>query len=119
MKPLTDSDNLLKRFNHFKDGELRSVEVISPTSIRVTLAGQDEAREYDWKSIQLEFSEILDAQLLENSKYHLIDMTDGISILKINDSLAFGIGECYNVSNIKASHSYIMAKYIKYEEASF
>ena len=119
MKPLANVDEFLKRFNHFKDGEFRSIEVISPTTMLVTLAGQDEARAYDWQSVKLEFQGITDARLIENTKCALIDMNDGISIIKDNNILAFGIGECYNVSSVKTSSCYIQATYIKYQDNSF
>ena len=119
MKPLTNIDEFLKRFNNFKDGEFRSIEVISPTTMLVTLAGQDEARAFDWISKKLEFNNVSDARLLENSKLSLVDMSDGVSIINENNKLAFGIGECYNISNIKSSTCHIECSGIKYEEGLF
>ena len=94
MKPLTNIDSFLKRFNHFKDGEFRSIEIISPTTMLIHLAGQDEARAFDWVSVNLEFTNIISAQLVEDSKLPLLDMSEGISIINNTNSLAFGIGEC-------------------------
>lgn len=119
MKPLLNIDEFLKRFNHFKDGEFRSIEVISPTTMLITLAGQDEARAFDWVSVRLEFSNVCDAKLLENSKLSLLDMSEGINIVKNDTFLAFGIGECYNLSSVKSSTCYIESKSIKYKEDLF
>lgn len=119
MKPLNNIDSFLKRFDNFKGGELRSIEVISPITMIITLAGQDEARAFDWISIQLECNAISDALLLENAKLSLINMDDGISILKTNNTLAFAIGECYNESSIKSSSCYIQCSSIKYQEGLF
>lgn len=119
MKPLNNIDLFLKRFNNFKDGEFRSIKIISPTTIEIKLAGQDEAREFDWLGIKLEFTGINDAQLLENKKLMHLDMSNGISILNHNNSLAFGVGECYNVSNIKTASIYLICTQIKYEEENF
>lgn len=119
MKPLLNVDDFLKRFNNFKDAELRSIEVISPTTMLVTLAGQDEARAFDWLSIKLELSGVSDARLLEDKKLSLLDMNDGISILNNTNSLAFGIGECYNISSIRNSSCFIECSSIKYEEDLF
>jgi hypothetical protein len=119
VKPLTNIEEFLKRFNNFKDGELRSIEVISPTTMLVKLAGQDEARAFDWISVKLEFNNISDARLLDDSKLSLIDMNDGISIIKNDNNITFGIGQCYNESSIKNSSSYIKSQTVKFEEGQF
>lgn len=119
MKPLTNTEKFLKRFNNFKDGEFRSIQMNSPTTMRIVLAGQDEARSYDWITVTLEFNTVSDARLLEESKLSLLDMSDGVSIINDNNSIAFGIGECYNVSSIKNSSCYIECANIKYEEGLF
>lgn len=119
MKPLTNTKEFLKRFDNFKHGEFRSIEVISPTTIVVTLAGQDRAREFDWLGMKLEFNSVSDARILENDKLLLIDMSDGISIINENNRFAFGIGICYNISNIKTSTCHIECLNIKYKEISF
>lgn len=119
MKPLTNVEKFLKRFNNFKSGELRSIEVVSPTTMLVTLAGQDEARAFDWISIKLEFNNVSDAKLLENSKLSLVDMSDGIGMIKNDSGIAFGIGACYNEASIKSSSCYIEASTVKLEEGQF
>ena len=119
MKPITNIDEFLKRFNNFKDGEFRSIEVSSPTTMLVTLAGQDNARAFDWISLKLEFNGISDARILDNSKLAFVDMSDGISIINEDTKLAFGIGECYNISNIKSSTCYVECSSIKFEEDLF
>ena len=118
LKPLTNIKEFLDRFDNFKDGEFRSIEVITPTTMLVTLAGQDKAREFDWVSVKLEFNNISDARILEDKKLSLVDMGDGISIID-ETKLAFAIGECYNISSIKSSTCYIECLTIKYEEGLF
>ena len=121
MKPLLKKDlsAFLKRFDGFKDAELRSIEIISPTIVKITLAVQDSAREFDWITIKLELSEIIDARLLENSKLPHVDMSEGISIIFIESQVAFGIGNYDNFSNITNSACYIKAASIKYQEDSY
>jgi len=121
MKPLLakDLDNFLKRFNHFIDAEFRCIEVVSPNTITLTLATQDEARAFDWVSITLELSGIKDAKLTENSKLNFIDMSDGISLIYKEDSFAFGIGRCKDIPNIKTSICYIVGSSLKYKENIF
>lgn len=121
VKPLLKKDlsAFLKRFDGFKGAELRSFEIISPTIIKITLAVQDSAREFDWITIKLELSEIIDAKLLENSKLSHVDMSDGISIIFTQSQVAFGIGNYDNFSNITNSACYIKAASIKYQEDSY
>ena len=121
MKPLlaNNLDTFLKRFDNFRDSELRSMEVISPTLIRVTLAGQDSARAHDWVSVELEFSGVQDAKLLENAKLSFVDMSDGVSIITFNNLFAFGIGKCYNIEGIKNSTCQVVSSGLKYQEGLF
>lgn len=121
VKPLLKKDLslFLKRFDGFKDAELRSIEMISPTIVKITLAVQDSAREFDWITIKLELSEIIDAKLLENSKLPHVDMSDGITIIFTQSQVAFGIGNYDNFSNITNSACYIKAASIKYQEDSY
>ena len=120
MKPLLAKDlaAFMQRFNNFKDGEFRSLEVISPTTMKITLAGQDEARAFDWVSLELELSGVNDAKLLDSSKLHLVDMGDGINLIYDGD-FAFGVGEYDNLSNIKDSTCYIVCTDLKYQEGAF
>jgi len=121
MKPLLakDLDTFLKRFGYFRDGEFRHVEIISPTTISLTLATQDEARAFDWVTITLEFNGVSDAVLLDNSKLNLVDMGDGISIINENNLFHFGIGKCNNLSSIQTSTCQVVSSSLKYEEGLF
>ena len=120
MKPLLAKDlaAFMQRFNNFKDGEFRSLEVISPTTMKIILAGQDEARAFDWISIELEFNGVSDARLLDSSKLHLVDMSDGVNLIH-DKKIAFGIGEYDNISSMKSSTCYIICKDVKYQEGTF
>ena len=121
MKPLSlqDLPKLVERFSSFRDAEIRSFETVSPTQIKIILAVQDSARAYDWITVALEFSGVVDARLLDDNSLELVDMSDGANILKDEHLFAFGIGECYNISTIKSSICFIIAKSLKYEEGSF
>jgi hypothetical protein len=118
-KPLTNTKDFLKRFNNFKDGEFRSIEIISPTVMIITLSGQDNARDFDWISMKFELNGIDDARLIDNSKLSLVDMSDGISIVQTKNKFIFGIGKYDTVSNIKDSSCFIASSTIKYEEGLF
>ncbi|MBU0720046.1 hypothetical protein KJ877_01750 [bacterium] len=121
MKPLLakELDNFLERFDYFKDGEFRSIDINSATSILITLSAQDKARAFDWVSIDLEFSGVSDARLLDNSKLSHVDMNEGISILFQDKNFYFGIGECSSLNSIKSSTCQITSSSLKYKEGLF
>jgi len=120
MKPLLKKDisPFLKRFDSFRGSKLNSIEIVTPTTLKITLTAQDGAREFDWIIITLELSGINDAQLPQNSKLPHIDMSEGLTIISTDTQIAFGIGNYDNFSNITNSICYIKATSIKYEECS-
>nr|WP_321267247.1 hypothetical protein [uncultured Sulfurimonas sp.] len=121
MKPLLAKDlpNFVNRFGNFIDAEIRSIEIISPTTMLASIACQDSARSFDWLTLKLEFSGVSDARLLESSKFSFIDMNDGISILNQENNFLFAIGKYDTISGIKNASTYIISSFIKYEEKSF
>ncbi len=121
MKPIPSKDieSFLQRFDNFRDGEFRSIEVISPTNILVTFAGQDSVREFDWICMKFEFSGVNDAKLLESEKLSLVDMNDGINVICENDNFTFCIGSYESQSSAKNSICYIKCSSLKYQEGLF
>ena len=121
MKPLLAKElpNFLKRFGNFVDAEIRSIDILSPTSMKLTLAGQDGARSFDWITIELEFDGVSDARLIDNSKLALLDMQNGISLLHEDSNFYFAIYNYNSTSNIKDSISYIISSSLKYQEGAF
>ncbi len=112
MRPLLSNDlkSFLSRFDDFKGSELREFKILSPTSFIVTLATQDSARGYDWISMDFELSSASAANLLDNSKLTLIDMTDGVEISHNGTDFAF---------SILNSTFFIECATIKYQEGIF
>lgn len=121
MKPLLkkDIESFLKRFDSFIDSELRSIDIISPSAVKITLAAQDSARGFDWITIEFEFSGINDAKLLENSKLSHVDMSDGISLISTDDMYILAVGKYNTPANIADSICYLKAASIKYKQGSF
>lgn len=112
MKPLL-LDNLksfLSRFDEFKGSEFRHLEILSPTCFKITFAVQDKARGYDWISIEFELTGVTAANLLDNSKLTLLDMTEGIEISYNGTDFAF---------SILNSTFFIECSHIKYQEGRF
>jgi len=112
MHPLLVKDlpTFLNRFNYFKDGEFRHFEILTPTNFKIILAGQDEARAFDWITVEFQLNEISSANLLDNSKLSLIDMSDGINITNNGTYFAFTL---FN------STFFIECSTIKYQEGKF
>lgn len=121
VKPLLEKDLnfFLKRFNNFIDAELRHVEIVSPTTISITIAAQDEARAFDWISVKLEFSAVSDAKLLDANRLSFVDMSDGVTLLYKDNVFAFAISKYSNLSAIKSSICYIIGSELKYQEGLF
>ncbi|MBE0513514.1 hypothetical protein [Sulfurimonas sp.] len=121
MRPLLkkDCNAFLKRFDNFIDAELRFIEVVSATTVKITLAAQDNARGFDWITLTLEFNGIKGALLLENSKLSHVDMSEGITLLCEESRFAFGIGSYTNLRNITDSLYYIKADSLKYLQGEF
>lgn len=120
IKPLLDKNltPFLKRFDGFIDAEFRSIEIVSPTTVKITLAAQDSARGFDWITIELEFNGVNNARVLDNSKLSHIDMSNGITLIYADNQFVFGVGD-YNYSNITDSICYIKAISLKYLEGGF
>jgi len=121
MKPLL-ANNLkifLQRFNNFKNAELRSVEVSSPTTISVTFAAQDSARAFNWITITLTFEGVSDAKLIEINKLSFIDMSDGISLVCETNLIAFSIGSYNSIDAIKNANLFVISNSLKYQEGQF
>lgn len=109
MKPLTkkDIEPFLKRFDNFIDSELKEIQIVTPTSVKFIFFIQDSSREYNWVDLEIEFDDILEASLLDNSKLSFVNMDDGISLSHNGTNFAFKINN---------STSYIKSSYIRYEE---
>jgi len=121
MKPLLHSHlpTFLQRFNAFKESEFRSLEIVSATSIKLTYALQDEAKEFDWITLTLLFDGVSDAKLLESNKMTFTNMEDGISLFYEDTKFFFGNGIIKKGDSITDASYFIVAKTIKFEEGQF
>lgn len=120
MKPLLkkDIESFLKRFDGFVNSEFRSIEIISSSTVKITLAVQDAARDFDWVTISLEFNGVSDAKLPQNSNLNFIDMNEGITLTALENGFVFAIGK-YNASNILDSICYIKSSSLKYLQSAY
>ena len=121
MKPLTSSEitKFLERFDDFKESEIRSLKIISPTETEISFAVQDKARAYDWITITLLLSGLQDAKLIDESKLEYVDMSEGISILHGEGLFHLGLGSCKTLASIKDALLFVISENIKYNEGAF
>ena len=121
MKPLlsTQTDTLLRRIDHAIGGELYSVTMNSPLNFTVELSVQDASRGQDWINIAFEVDGMSDANLVEDDRLSLVDMSEGISIIFEDGVSAVGVGKYNSIASIKSAPLYLVGTSIKYEERPF
>jgi len=121
MKPLLGSQlpSFLKRFDDFKEAEIRSLEILSPSVISIELLAQDKARDFDWISVQLLFEDVRDANIPQKATITYLNMDDGIKIIKEEELYAFCLGNYTTIRAAKASQLYIVCTKIKQSEGAF
>ena len=121
MKPLHTPQitKFLERFDDFKESEIRSLKIISPTEIEITLTAQDKARAFDQVTVTILLSGVSDAKLIDESKLDFVDTDSGITIIQEGDGFAFGLGQYKTVSALKDAQLYIISQNIKYNEGAF
>jgi hypothetical protein len=112
-------EGFLERFNHFRDSELRQIDIISATLIKITLATQDSARGFDWVTVTFEFNGVIDAKIIEESKLPHVDLSQGITLLYQDEMFAFMVGAYNKLSDTQSSICYIKSTSLKYQEGSF
>jgi hypothetical protein len=117
MKPLSKNDlhAFLERFDNLSGGELISLEILSPTVFKIALTVQDKNRAFDWVNLNLEFSSVNDAKLLENNALKAVDMEEGGTINFTENGIEVGFGSPEYLS----SPLRLRAEVLKYEESPF
>ncbi|ADR35200.1 hypothetical protein Sulku_2541 [Sulfuricurvum kujiense DSM 16994] len=119
VKPLSASTlkNLLERIDYARQGEIRSLAPLSPTSICVRFSVQDIARGYDWIDVLFRIEGVNDAKLMSDNVLRSLDMREGITV-EINDkNCALAIGSYSGRAN--EAPFYILGTSIGYEELPF
>jgi len=121
MRPLLPSEitKFLDRFNSFKESEIRSLKVSSPTEIQLVLTAQDKARGFDWITVTFLFNDIDNARLIDENKLSYVSMDDGITIINENQLFAFAVGKYQSLQSAQEAQLYLISKTIKYNESEF
>jgi len=106
---------LLEKYNNFKDAQIRSIQPLSDTSKVLTIVVQDDDGE-DLNTVKIEFNNITNSQILENSVLAYMDTGFGISIIKEHDLYGFALGKGTAMLHVLNAPLYIVASDIKIEE---
>ena len=108
-------NTLLEKYNNFKDAQIRSIQQLSDSSKVVTLVVQDDDGE-DLNTVKIEFNNVTNSKILDNSVLSYMDMGFGISIIKEHDLYGFALGKGTAMLHVLNAPLYIIASDINIEE---
>lgn len=119
VKPLNTSalTALLARIDSARQGEVRSITPLSPTSIEIRFSVQDIARGYDWIDLGFRMDGVNDAKLVSDNVLRSMDMSEGITAEITAEGCALGIGS-YS-GRVNEAPCYILGASLGYEELPF
>lgn len=108
---------LMGRIEHAKDGEIRSITPLSPTSIAIRFSVQDSARGFDWIDVAFVIDGVEDAKLVNDAVLRSMDMSEGITVELTASATALAVGAY--VGRVNEAPLYIVGKTMGYEELPF
>lgn len=119
IKPLSSSTlkNLLERIEYAREGQIRSLTPLSPTSIEIRFSVQDIARGYDWIDVLFRLEGVNDAKLVSDNVLRGLDMSEGITVEMDTNSCALAIGSYRG--RCDEAPFYVLGTSIGYEELPF
>lgn len=108
---------LLERISYAREGEIRSLAPLSPTSVSIRFSVQDKARGYDWIDVVFQIDGVNDAKLVSDAVLGSLDMSEGITVELTANTAALALGSYAGRAN--EAPVYIIGKTIGYEELPF
>jgi len=108
-------NTLLEKYNNFKDAQIRSIQTLSDSSKVVTIVIQDDDGE-DINTVKIEFNNVTNSKILDNSVLSYMDMGFGISIIQEHDLYGFALGKGTAMLHVLNAPLYIVASDINIEE---
>lgn len=112
---MEEINTLLEKYNNFKDAQIRSIQPLSDTSKVVTLVVQDDDGE-DLNTVKIEFDNIKDSRILQNSVLSYLDTGFGVTIIKEHGLYGFALGSGSAMLHVHNAPLYIVSSDIKIEE---
>ncbi len=112
---MEEINTLLEKYNNFKDAQIRSIQTLSDSSKVLTLVVQDDDGE-DINTVKIEFNNVTNSKILDNSVLSYMDMGFGISIIKEHDLYGFALGSGTAMLHVLNAPLYIIASDINIEE---
>ena len=108
-------NNILEKYNHFKEAQIRYVTSSSDSSKIVTFVIQDDDGE-DLNSVDIEFKGIKEAKILQNSVLPMMDMMSGITLIKEHGFYGFALGSGTAMLHVHNAPLYIISSSVEIEE---
>jgi hypothetical protein len=112
---MKDFTTLLEKHDQFKDAVFRTIEVPDDSTVRFTLAIQDDWGE-DTHEVTVELTGVTDSRLLQNSMLGFLDMMSGASVVFERNLYGFAIGNCSAMLCVKSAPMYAIGADINIEE---
>lgn len=109
-------NKILEKYDHFKSDQIRSI--VSPadrSTVVINIVVQDDEGE-DLNTVSIEFKNIKESRLLQNSVLPFLDMMSGISIVKEHDLYGFALGSGSAMLHVHNAPLYVIASDITIEE---
>ncbi len=119
MKVLTnikECDDILARIINGVDAEFTCIELRSPTELCLSFNVQDEARGFDWIGVTFMFDGVSAASLISENEVHLLDMSDGFTLLIEEGEFGFAIGSYKRMSHLHDARFFVTAESVKLDE---
>ncbi len=119
VKPLTlqSLNHLMDRIDDARDGQIRSLRSLSPTTIEIAFSVQDVARDYDWIEIVFQVNGVTDAKLVSDAVLPTLDMSEGITLELEATCCALAIGNYRGRAH--EAPLYILGTTLGYDERPF